>query len=179
MVQRVQLRRGTAAAWTTANPVLSDGELGIESDTGYTKLGNGVLAWASLPYSVAEATDAAIWTGASASNRLSPRRLYTSSVEQLLTDAATITPDFSAGINFGVTLGGNRTLANPVNTKSGQQGTIIITQDATGSRTLAYGANWKFVANLSTLSTAANSVDVVSYFVRPSGQILAALAKGS
>ena len=54
-----------------------------------------------------------------------------------LTDAATITPDFSTGNNFSVTLGGNRTLANPTNLTAGQSGMIFVTQDATGGRTLA------------------------------------------
>lgn len=50
MANRIQLRRGTAAEWTAANPVLAQGEPGIESDTGKQKFGNGVTAWASLPY---------------------------------------------------------------------------------------------------------------------------------
>jgi hypothetical protein len=50
----------------------------------------------------------------------------------------------STGINFSVTLGGNRTLGNPSNTTNGKTGVIYITQDGTGSRTLAYSSNWKF-----------------------------------
>jgi hypothetical protein len=44
-------RRGTAAQWTTANPVLADGELGVESDTGNVKVGDGATAWTGLRYS--------------------------------------------------------------------------------------------------------------------------------
>src|SRR5262249_555415 len=62
-----------------------------------------------------------------------------------LTDAATVAVDFSAGFNFSLTLGGNRTLGNPSNVKNGQSGAIVINQDGTGSRTLAYGNNWEFV----------------------------------
>jgi hypothetical protein len=62
----------------------------------------------------------------------------------VLTDGATITPDFSTANYFSVTLGGNRTLANPSNQTAGQSGTIVITQDGTGGRTLAYGSNYKF-----------------------------------
>src|SRR6056300_1909017 len=61
-----------------------------------------------------------------------------------LTDGATITPDFGANQNFTVTLGGNRTLANPTNIVAGQTGSIFVVQDATGGRTLSFGANWKF-----------------------------------
>jgi hypothetical protein len=43
-------RRDTAANWTTANPTLLAGEIGIESDTGYWKVGDGSTAWTSLAY---------------------------------------------------------------------------------------------------------------------------------
>lgn len=46
----IQLRRDTAANWTTANPVLGSGQPGIETDTGKWKVGDGVTAWASLAY---------------------------------------------------------------------------------------------------------------------------------
>jgi hypothetical protein len=51
MADIIQIRRGTATQWTTTNPVLADGELGFETDTKKGKLGNGVTAWSSLPYS--------------------------------------------------------------------------------------------------------------------------------
>lgn len=51
-VQRIQLRRGTAAEWFSANPVLASGEPGYETDTGAWKLGNGSTAWNSLAYQV-------------------------------------------------------------------------------------------------------------------------------
>ena len=54
-----------------------------------------------------------------------------------LTDGATVTPDMADGNNFSLTLGGNRTLANPTNLTAGQSGSIFLVQDGTGSRTLA------------------------------------------
>lgn len=50
MTTLIQLRRGTAAQWTAANPVLAQGEIGIELDTGQFKVGNGTTAWAGRPY---------------------------------------------------------------------------------------------------------------------------------
>lgn len=50
MAVQIQLRRGTAAAWTTANPILADGEIGVESDTDLFKIGDGLTAWTSLAY---------------------------------------------------------------------------------------------------------------------------------
>jgi hypothetical protein len=46
----IQLRRGTAAQWTSANPTLSAGEGGFETDTGKFKLGNGSQNWVALKY---------------------------------------------------------------------------------------------------------------------------------
>ncbi len=93
-----------------------------------------------------------------------------------LTDGATITPDFDASNHFQVTLGGNRTLANPTNVVAGQSGVIRVVQDGTGSRTLAYGSNWKFSNGAApVLTTTANAVDLLVYFVESSSRIAARL----
>lgn len=52
MTSRLQNRRDTAANWTSTNPTLAAGEIGIETDTFKMKVGNGSTAWSSLPYSV-------------------------------------------------------------------------------------------------------------------------------
>ena len=89
-----------------------------------------------------------------------------------LTDGATITPDFADSNNFSVTLGGNRTLANPTNITAGQSGSIFITQDGTGSRTLAYGSYFDFAGGTApTLSTTAAAVDRIDYIVRTTTSI--------
>lgn len=95
-----------------------------------------------------------------------------------LTDAATITSDFATANNFSVTLGGNRTLGNPSNLVAGQSGIIVITQDGTGGKTLAYASNWKFAGGTApVLSTAANAVDILAYYVESGTRISAALLK--
>lgn len=89
-----------------------------------------------------------------------------------LTDGATITPDLADSNNFSVTLGGNRTLANPSNIVAGQSGSFFITQDGTGSRTLAYGSYYDFAGGTApTLSTTASAVDRIDYVVRTSTSI--------
>ena len=50
MAKRFQYRRDPAANWTTTNPILGDGEPGYESDTGFMKIGDGLLAWNALAY---------------------------------------------------------------------------------------------------------------------------------
>lgn len=51
MAVRIQFRRGTSAEWTAANPTLSSGEFGFETDTRQFKIGNGSTNWAGLGYS--------------------------------------------------------------------------------------------------------------------------------
>lgn len=50
VVTQIQLRRGTAASWTSTNPILAAGEAGVESDTGLMKIGNGTNTWTQLNY---------------------------------------------------------------------------------------------------------------------------------
>lgn len=46
----IKLRRGTAAQWTASNPILAEGEVGLETDTRKFKVGDGLTVWASLQY---------------------------------------------------------------------------------------------------------------------------------
>lgn len=50
MAVLIQLRRGTQAQWSSANPVLADGEIVVETDTRQVKIGNGTTAYNLLPY---------------------------------------------------------------------------------------------------------------------------------
>lgn len=47
---KILIRRDMAANWVTVNPILGDGEMGYEKDTGKMKIGNGVTSWNALPY---------------------------------------------------------------------------------------------------------------------------------
>jgi hypothetical protein len=47
---RIQVRRGTASQWSTTNPVLAAGEMGVETDTNLFKFGNGTSTWTALSY---------------------------------------------------------------------------------------------------------------------------------
>ena len=51
MAVKIQYRRGLSTEWTAANPVLSQGEPGYETNTGKFKVGDGSTPWASLSYS--------------------------------------------------------------------------------------------------------------------------------
>jgi len=87
-------------------------------------------------------------------------------------NTGSVTIDFSAHQNFVLTLTGNVTLANPSTESVGQAGVFVFIQDGTGSRTLSLGTDYETVGGAGiTLSTAANAVDVVPYFVKASGSI--------
>ena len=81
-----------------------------------------------------------------------------------LTDGATIATDASLGNTFTVTLGGNRTMANPTNPVSGQKIVYRIRQDGTGSRTLTWASAFRFAGGTTpTLTTAANKTDYIGF----------------
>jgi len=88
-------------------------------------------------------------------------------------NTGSITIDFSAHQNFVLTLTGSITLANPSTEAVGQSGVFVFIQDGTGSRTLSLGTDYESPAAGAgiTLSTGANAVDVVPYFVKASGSI--------
>ena len=57
MAVQIQLRRDSSSNWTTANPTLALGELGLETDGYKYKIGDGVTAWTSLSYAELAGTD--------------------------------------------------------------------------------------------------------------------------
>lgn len=128
---------------------------------------------------VVELATAAEYRSNSVDRGLATNEVWSAGALVTLTDAATIAVDMATFVNATVTLGGNRTLGSPSNEKVGQSGMIVIVQDGTGSRTLAYGSEWKFAGGVAPiLSTAAGSVDVLFYMVRATGFVLASLTKG-
>ena len=127
------------------------------------------LVFGDLP----DIATAAQYRANTASKILTTDQVWSAAGIVALTDAATIAVDMSTGFNFSVTLGGNRTLGNPTNTKVGQSGVFIFTQDGTGGRTLTFASNYKKAASASfTLSTAPGAKDIIGYFVQDSTNII-------
>jgi len=63
MAIQIQIRRGTSAEWTSTNPILAQGELALEIDTGRFKTGNGSDRWNILSYNgfIDQGTDPSNW----------------------------------------------------------------------------------------------------------------------
>lgn len=120
-----------------------------------------------------EATVANVRGGLSAFY-LSIRRVYDSNAPVVLVDSANIAWDMSQGINFKLTLGAaGRALANPTNQIAGKSGLLIVSQDATGGRSItAYGNNLIWIGGEPGWPTTPNAKTVISYFVEANGTVL-------
>jgi hypothetical protein len=57
MAQKIQIRRGTTSQWSTTNPILASGEMGYDTDLKRMKIGDGVTAWNSLAFEIADVQD--------------------------------------------------------------------------------------------------------------------------
>jgi hypothetical protein len=117
-------------------------------------LGGGILVGATLAGQVAFAADTSV--------------AY----------SATMTLDLSTATRFVTVLGGNVTLANPLNRKPGYY-RLKVVQDATGGRTIAFGSAFKASGGIAgiVLSTAANAVDYL-YFDDDGSNIVVSIQKG-
>jgi hypothetical protein len=136
----IQVRRDTAANWTSVNPTLAAGEQGFETDTGKFKIGTGSTAWTSLLY----ATDASDITGATLASNV---------VSSSLTSVGTLTSLAVTG-NITADMGGYTALkVEPINTRVGiGTASPAYTLDVRGEmRALFYGEKW------TVTGTAANS----------------------
>ena len=90
-----QLRRGLSTEWSTVNPILAGGEVGIESDTDLFKIGDGTTAWNSLPYAGLHGpTGYTGYTGAAGQNGSS------SSIFYYAADTSTSTPPPASHIRW-------------------------------------------------------------------------------
>ncbi len=132
---RVQLRRKTAAEWTSTNEVLLDSEWGYEHDTGKIKIGDGVTAWNALAY----------WGGGGGD----------SIQVQTFTSTATVTPEADDDLVIVSAQTGPLTVANPAGTATDGQGFVLRIRDNGTTRALTWGATYRAVGGtLPTTTTA-------------------------
>jgi hypothetical protein len=124
VVTQIQLRRGTAANWTSVNPILASGEFGFETDTLKGKVGNGTLAWNSLPYALTGAVGTV--TSITAGTGLSGGTI---------TGSGTIAIDSTVATLTGSQTLANKTLTSPVISTITNTGTLTL-PTATGTLAL-------------------------------------------
>jgi hypothetical protein len=157
---------------TSERPTPSEGMFRRNSETGFFEGYDG-SGWINVNPDLASVAN---FRDNTADKVLETDTVWGAAAEVTLTDGANISLDLDSGINFTVTLAGNRTLDNPTNAKQGQSGYIRVVQDATGSRTLAFGANYVFSGGDAVeLTTTAAAEDILFYQVLSSTKILVAL----
>jgi hypothetical protein len=161
---------------------VANGGTGATILTGYVK-GTGTTAMtASANIPVADVTGAAplaspTFTGTVTTATINTGALSATSVNtpiyastpQALTDGETISWNPTLGLNASVTLAGNRTLSFTSTPAVGSYGTVVLTQDATGGRTLTLPSTTnKVLGSISTttvaLSSAANAKDILNFY---------------
>ena len=123
MASKIQIRRDTAANWTSANPTLSNGELGLETDTKKLKSGDGSTAWTSLAYYTLGTTGYAAYADTTAN--------FTGTLQE---DGSNVVTAGDLGTNVATFLG----------TPSSSNLASAVT-DETGSGALVFGTSPTFV----------------------------------
>jgi hypothetical protein len=121
---KLQVRRDTAANWTTANATLASGEIGFETDTLKFKIGNGSTAWTSLGY------QAAVFNGGTITNALVVSN--TSGVNTSGTYTSTIATGTAPFVVSSTTQVANLNVAT--------SGSVNATVTGTNSANLVYGS---------------------------------------
>ena len=162
MATVIQVKRGTAAAWTSANTVLTAGEIGFESDTKKMKVGDGSTAWTSLGYTATDGDITAVVAGTGLSGG------STSGSATLAIDTSVVVDKTTAQTLT------NKTLTSPVLTTPS-----ISTMTTTGDILYASAANTP--ARLGIGSTGQSLVVAagVPSWATPAGVGMAVLASGT
>lgn len=89
---------------------------------------------------------------------------------------STVTLNFANNNYFDIALANNIILANPTNISNTQGGSIFLTQDSTGNRTVTFGSYWRFPSGAApSLTTVANAQDRLDYVVKSSNTIHASV----
>ena len=185
MPNTIKLRRATASQWSTANPTLNEGEVGVNLTTGQIKIGDGSTAWNTLGYVIETVTgsqakaDAAVASATGTASTDATSKVSThagltathgvSGVIVGTSDSQTLTNKTINGISNTLTVLNSQTTATDANTAS-----AIVARDASGNFT---ASNITIATPTSALHAATKAyVDNVTSGIHTHGSVFAATA---
>ena len=116
MTSVIQIKRGTASSWTSANTVLAAGEVGFETDTKKMKVGDGSTAWTSLTYTVTDGDISGVTAGTGLSGGGN-------------SGAVTLAIDSTVATLTGTQALTNKTLTSPIINNAVNTGSILISPE--------------------------------------------------
>jgi hypothetical protein len=142
VVTQIQIRRGTASQWTSANPTLASGEFGYESDTGKFKIGDGSTAWNSLGYKASgTVTSITAGTGLSGGTITTSGTIAIDSTVATLTGTQTLTNKTATGLIYTQTLLTPSFTTNAYTLVLGDQGDILLASNGSTAGTISIPTN--------------------------------------
>ena len=168
VADKIQIRRDTAANWTSSNPTLAQGELGLETDTSKLKAGTGSTAWTSLGY-----YDLGTLGYLPSTNPVVTGSIKATTYQETYVanaTGATTTLDLATGTNFSVTLSENTTFvfSNPPASGTAFAFTLVITQPAS-AKTIAWPASVDWAAATAPDAPGNSEVNAYGFMTRDGG----------
>lgn len=161
----LELRRDTAANWTSANPTLANGEPGWETDTGKSKMGDGSTAWTSLAYFAVTGPSSAVDNHVAVFSGTTGKLIKDGGVA-ILANGCTITPETTpATTEVGY-------LGSPVNTQNGTYTTLMTDCGKTIYHTSGSAHTWTIDSN----ANVACPIGTIIAFINENGGGIVTLA---
>ncbi|MBY0325923.1 MAG: hypothetical protein K2Q30_03315 [Gemmataceae bacterium] len=184
MAIQIQIRRDTAANWTSVNPILAEGEFGLETDTNQLKIGDGVLAWTALAYfggsgnpfdQDLNTTDAVIFDKVTLTGPIIERQVAASFTAGVMTLDCNSANVFTHALTSNVT---TLTINNIPTSGKAIGITLILTADGT-QRTISWPASFKWANATAPTITATNAKkDAIVFMTYDAGTTFLAFVAG-